>query len=135
MVNAVRFLAHSVPQLYDGKKMNKKYPIIALLSLLILLPIAASESSKRTEKTISLMIDGLVASPGKYELPEGSKVHDLIKAAGGIKRLGRKEKAILISGTRDTLLFHILDLTKEKDDYHNRFLHEGDKLYVELRHH
>jgi len=114
---------------------NKKKLLICALStfLIVLSPLEAdtNQKFKITEK-ISASVDGLVYAPGTYNLATGSTVQDLVKASGGIKRLGRKSGVVLVRGTGDQLVFYFLDLTKESGI--SRVLKEGDKLYIELRH-
>jgi competence protein ComEA len=46
-------------------------------------PLPSSAPSASTAATITVYVCGAVAKPGVYDLPAGSRVADLVKAAGG----------------------------------------------------
>ena len=51
-----------------------------------------NEESTKTRKTIIVDIKGAVKNPREYELNEGSRVRDLIEAAGGLLKDADEEK-------------------------------------------
>lgn len=50
-----------------------------------------SSDAPVVEKTIFVHVEGAVVSPGLFELPEGSRVYDAIKAAGGFAEDARHD--------------------------------------------
>lgn len=80
---------------------------------------------------IAVTIEGLVVSPGTYKMRDGAKLSDILIEAKGIKRLGRRDRAVLVRGDNDNLVFIIVNLNLSSDL--NRPLDDGDRLFVELR--
>ena len=82
--------------------------VTAALILVIHLDLrAAPDIVIRTQPdagTIQVAIDGAVESPGVYELPNGSRVHDLLEASGGYLSSSDlsaiNQAALLVDGQR-----------------------------------
>ena len=82
--------------------------VTAALALVIQLDLRAAPDiviqSQPELGTIQVAIDGAVESPGVYELPRGSRVHDLLEASGGylssLDLSAINQAALLVDGQR-----------------------------------
>lgn len=64
------------------------------------------------ESTIVVQIDGAVNDPGVYELPGGSRIRDLVEAAGGMCDDAVLESINLAEIATDGMRYHVMTITE-----------------------
>lgn len=74
---------------------------ISALCVIIYKKNAAIPQRAYQKQPISVQVQGAVASPGVYSLPEGSRVKDAVEAAGGVSEKGDADSVNLAAYAED----------------------------------